>query len=203
VTLVQLDDLDSAALERVKDVAFLTLETSQGNHQAWVAVSGSPDKDVARRLRKGVGADPSASGACRVAGTVNFKRKYEPHFPTVALLSTFPGRIVNPEQLEHLLAPPEPVRVTPLRVSTSRSWPDYERCVRGAPMNNSKTGPDISRADFLWCMMSAQRGHAVEEIAARLMEISTKAHENGEQYARLTAENATAASERGRQRSRA
>src|ERR1035441_6847243 len=43
VTLVQLDDLDSAALDRVKGVAFLTLATSPGNHQAWVAITGAED----------------------------------------------------------------------------------------------------------------------------------------------------------------
>lgn len=38
VMLVQLDDLDAAAMERLKDVAFLTVCTSSGNHQAWLAV---------------------------------------------------------------------------------------------------------------------------------------------------------------------
>jgi hypothetical protein len=109
VALVQLDDLDS--LERVKDIAFLTLCTSAQNHQAWVTVRGTsmsstnPEwvKDLARRLRKGVGADASASGAVRLSGTVNYKRKYEPDFPTVSVVSTAPGRIVTPEQLEHCL----------------------------------------------------------------------------------------------------
>src|ERR1035438_19046 len=75
--LVQLDDLDGAALERLKDVAFLTLATSPGNHQAWVAVCGvapANARDLGRRLRKGTGADLSASGATRVAGTVNYKQ---------------------------------------------------------------------------------------------------------------------------------
>jgi hypothetical protein len=54
--LVQLDDLDATALERVRPVAFLTLQTSPGNHQAWVAVS-APPADFARRLRKGTNAD--------------------------------------------------------------------------------------------------------------------------------------------------
>jgi len=164
--LVQLDDLDQAALGRVGDAAFLTLQTSPGNHQAWIAVSG-PDnaadaKDFARRLRKGAGADPTASGATRVAGTTNYKRKYEPGFPTVAILAAAPGRVVTAAQLEALglVAPPEPVRqpsVLPLRVSRrheaaihARRWPDYQRCVENAPPNHGKTGPDISRADFAW-----------------------------------------------------
>ena len=208
--LVQLDDLDGAALERLKDVAFLTLATSPGNHQAWIAVSGvaPPDaRDLGRRLRKGTGADLSASGATRVAGTVNYKRKYEPQFPTVAVVSAMPGRMVTTQTLEQLrlLAGPEVVaRATPLRVSRSgeRNWPDYQRCVNGAPLNHGKSSPDISRADFFWCLMAAQRGWREEEIAARLMELSGKARENGEAYARLTAENATAACTR-QHRSRA
>jgi hypothetical protein len=207
VTLVQLDDLDAAALERVQGMAFLTLATSPGNHQAWVAISGLDDgKDFARRLRKGTGADLSASGATRIAGGLNYKRKYAPSFPTVSIVSMVPGRIVTPEQLDQLglLAAREPARpASPLRVSSSRSWPDYERCVQGAPMNHGKTGPDISRADYFFALMAAQRNHSIEDIAAKLMEVSAKAKENGEQYARLTAENAMAACERGRQRSRA
>src|SRR5580698_8311388 len=38
--LIQLDDLKAEGLEKLKDVAFLTLQTSPGNHQAWIAVSG-------------------------------------------------------------------------------------------------------------------------------------------------------------------
>jgi hypothetical protein len=208
VTLVQLDDLDAPALARVRDVAFLTICTSQANHQAWVAVSGLGDaKDFARRLRKGTGADASASGATRVG--VNYKRKYEPDFPTVRVLSAVPGRIVAAEQLEALglVAAPEPVRVasaTPIRVSRygRRSWPDYERCVVQGPLNHAGTGPDVSRADFFFCMLAAQRGWSPEEIAGRLMELSSKARENGEHYARRTAENAAAAIGKKPQRSR-
>jgi hypothetical protein len=43
----------------------------------------------------------------------------------------------------------------------------------------------------------------IEDVAARLIEFSGKAQEDGERYARLTAENATAVMARGRQRSRA
>jgi hypothetical protein len=59
VHFVQLDDLDEARLGGVRAAAFLTLQTSPGNHQAWVAVSDRTNtedaKDFARRLRKGVG----------------------------------------------------------------------------------------------------------------------------------------------------
>ena len=214
--LVQLDDLDQAGLSRVGEAAFLTLQTSPGNHQAWIAVSGLGDpadaKDFARRLRKGAGADPTASGATRVAGTTNYKRKYEPDFPAVAILAAAPGRVATPAQLEALglVASPEPTRqpsVLPLRVSCrheaairARQWPDYQRCLQHAPENHGKTGPDISRADFVWCMTALDWGWSIEETAARLMEVSSKARENGERYATLTAQNAAAAVERNAQR---
>ena len=69
VELVQLDDLSGTMLERLKSVAFLILATSAGNHQAWVAVPECTP-DWVRRLRQGSGADPSASGATRMAGMV-------------------------------------------------------------------------------------------------------------------------------------
>jgi hypothetical protein len=72
--------------------------------------AGEETKEFARRLRKGAGADPSASGATRVAGTANYKRKYEPDFPTVRIVDATPGRIVSQAELEQrgILAPVEP-----------------------------------------------------------------------------------------------
>src|SRR6201995_330609 len=61
VTFVQLDDLQHKRLAALAFAAFLTLETSPGSFQAWVAIAALPDKDFARRLRKGAGADPTAS----------------------------------------------------------------------------------------------------------------------------------------------
>lgn len=78
----------------------------------------------------------------------------------------------------------------------SGKWPSYLRCVQGAPPNRDQTGPDISRADFTWCMTAISWGHSIEETAAHLMEESAKARENGERYALLTAQNAAAAVER-------
>ncbi len=86
VTLIQLDDLPAAALDRVRPVAFLSLSTSPGNHQAWLAVRDAGDaSDLRRRVKKAAGADPSASGTVRVAGTRNLKWKYAPDFPLVAI----------------------------------------------------------------------------------------------------------------------
>jgi DNA invertase Pin-like site-specific DNA recombinase len=208
VVFVQLDDLAADQLERLRPASCLIINTSPGSHQAWIAVSGvdkAESKDFVRRVRKAVGdADMSASGATRIAGVENFKIKYAPDYPMVTIIHAAPGRVMTPERLQSigLLAEPEPVK-TPFRVSpfsSSASWPDYQKCVNGAPPNHAKDGPDISKADFFYAMLCAQRRHGVEAIAGRLMELSSKAKENGESYARITAENATAAAERGRQK---
>ena len=210
VLLIQLDDLDASALERRNHFAFLTLSTSPGNHQAWVALQDATG-DFARRLRKGAGADASASGATRVAGTMNFKRKYAPAFPTVSIIEAHPGRIVTKDQLEQsgLVAPPEPRKeapASPLRASgRSRArgvWPSYERCVANAPLNHGQTGPDISIADWEWCRTAYDWGWPVESIADRLMQVSSKARENGERYAERTATRAAASVDARQQRGR-
>ena len=85
VTFIQLDDLTPAMLSRLAPAVFLILQTSPGNFQAWIAMNGAEDKEFARRLRKGTGADATASGATRVAGSLNFKDKYAPNFPRVAI----------------------------------------------------------------------------------------------------------------------
>lgn len=206
VTFIQLDDLSTANLARLAPAVFLILETSPGNFQAWLALPGAEDKDFARRVRKGTGADPTASGATRVAGSFNFKDKYAPLFPRVAIRQANPGRLTSAAELERLglVAEPEAVRPLPAPrpqagTGGNRRWPSYARCVDGAPLNHAETGPDISKADFVWCMTAITWGWSTDETAARLMEESAKAQENGERYAGLTARNAAAAVERSRQ----
>jgi hypothetical protein len=207
VTFIQLDDLKATSLPALAPPVFLILETSPGNFQAWVAMPEGEDKDFARRLRKGTGADPTASGATRVAGSLNFKEKYAPNFPRVTIRQANLGRLAEAAELERLglvAAPraPEPVRNSPahLRPGTgNRKWPSYARCLEGAPLNHDETGRDISKADFVWCMTAITWGWTVAETAARLMEESTKAQENGDSYSELTARNAAAAVERRQQ----
>lgn len=90
------------------------------------------------------------------------------------------------------------------RSEGERTWPDYQRCVAGAPPAKEGTGPDRSLADFLWCMMAAQRGWSIEDTASKLLEVSAKAQERArlrdEGYALITAQNAAAAERRGRGR---
>jgi hypothetical protein len=199
----QLDDLDSVGIERISPVAFLILNTSPRNFQAWIAVrdeeAGRLDTDFARRLRKGAGADPSASGATRVAGTANFKGKYAPDFPTVAIVAAQPGKTVTRAALEAmgLVTPPESVKLPPRR-ETRRAgrWPSYQYCLDRAPLAHGQDKPDVSRADFTWCMTAIDWGWSVDDTAARLLEESAKARENGQRYALETAKNAGAAVDR-------
>lgn len=201
-TLLQLDDLDSTKLARVSSAAFLSLATSPGNYQAWIALSNPGDDDFGRRLRKGTGADPTASGATRVAGSLNFKPRYAPRFPRIGIASVNAGRTASPEELEamDLVAPREPQRQqhhAPSWNSTPmRRWPDYGRCLEGAPANHGGSGPDVSRADFTFALIAADWGWSIEDVATRLCEESVKAQENGPRYAMTTAVKAAEASAR-------
>jgi hypothetical protein len=205
VTFLQLDDLAADQLARLAPAVFLTLETSPGNYQAWLALPGREDKEFARRVRRGTGADATASGATRVAGSVNFKEKYAPNYPRVEIRDARRGAVTNPAELqmlglvaapeEHAPLPPARSRAVP---GSNRKWPSYSHALEGAPLDSEGRGPDRSRADFVWCMTAATWGFGVEETAERLMEESSKARTNGKAYAETTARNAAAAVARRR-----
>ncbi|MGH7174278.1 MAG: DNA-primase RepB domain-containing protein [Gemmataceae bacterium] len=206
-TLIQLDDLGEDAAAHLLPVSFLILRTSPGNYQAWVAVADG-DADFARQLRKAVGADLTASGATRMSGSLNFKAKYAPEFPRVETVYASLGKLVMRAELKALgmVAPPEKTIPAAIRSSRrrldARGWPSYERCVENAPPARGGGRPDISRADFTFCLLAIDWGWGLEETAARLMQESGKAQENGEAYALRTARAAAAAIERRRERSR-
>jgi RepB DNA-primase from phage plasmid len=206
VSFIQLDDLKDHQLPPLAPAVFLALETSPGNFQAWVALEAVPDKEFGRRLRKGAGADPTASGATRVAGSRNFKDKYAPDFPLVKIHAAQPARLTTTHELDQLglvaapevTAPgggPSPARARPGR--GSRKWPSYERCLEGAPPSQGSPGESRhSIADFTWCLIAADWGWEIEEIARRLLEESTKARDNGPSYAIKTATRAAEAAAR-------
>jgi hypothetical protein len=77
-----------------------------------------------------------------------------------------------------------------------RKWPRYEKCLANAPLTQDGDRPDVSRADFTWCVIAIDWGWSVEETATKLREESVKAREKGERYALETAKNAAAAVER-------
>jgi hypothetical protein len=154
---------------------------------------------------------PGSGRSCRchtrVAGSLNFKDKYAPNFPRVAIGSTSPGRTTTADELERLglVAAPDPVpnvRATaPIYHSDrNRAWPNYKKCLDAAPPRNDGKGPDTSRADFTWCMLAADWGWPVDAIAGRLLYESDDAKKKGQRYADQTAENGTIAAQKNRQR---
>ena len=179
----------------------------RASYQAWVAVAGG-DADFARRLRKGAGADLTASGATRVSSSLNFKERYAPAFPRVETVHASPGRVVTRAELEALgiMAPPEKPHTAAIPMSrhrpAARGWPSYQRCVENAPPARDGDRPDISRADFTFCLLAIDWGWSVEETATRLLQESSKAQENGKAYALRTAQNAAAAIARRGERQR-
>jgi hypothetical protein len=204
IAFLQLDDLAADRLPAIAPAVFLALETSPGNFQAWLALPGIENKEFARRVRRGTGADATASGATRIAGSLNFKDKYAPNFPRVQIHSAQPGRVTSPAKLERLglVAPPEefaPLHASPARSipGSNRKWPSYEMCLDRAPPSQGSPGQNRrSIADFTWCLIAADWGWTVEEIADRLLEESDKAQDNGHAYALQTATRAAEAATR-------
>jgi len=198
---LQLDDLNGEAVAAVRPVAFMTVATSPGNHQAWLAFSELIEAEFARRLRRGIGADLNASGATRLAGSLNFKSKYAPSFPRVSVVHASVGRLTTPSEVEglNLLAPASAHRHVPSRRQCAtrprgkKAWPSYARCLEGAPMNRDGRSRDVSVCDFTWCMIAIDWGRPINATAARLMDESTKAQAEGPRYARRTAERAAQA----------
>jgi hypothetical protein len=109
VRFIQLDDIAAGKLPALAAAMFLIIETSPGNHQAWLAMAGEHDREFARRIRRGAGADITASGATKIAGSLNFKDKYAPDFPRVRIREAQPGRMTSTAELERmgLVAPAE------------------------------------------------------------------------------------------------
>jgi len=150
------------------------------------------------RFQDRVGADPGASGATRVAGSRNFKDSYAPYFQRVEIAFSTAGRIVSKEELAHLGLIADPRQqasaaahstyselprgsegyFSPNRRPAVRKWPNYTRCVEGAPEARAGGRAAVSRADFTWCMIAIDWGWSIEETAARLMQQSPKAFES-------------------------
>jgi hypothetical protein len=219
--LVQLDDFTAEQAAKLAPLAFMTVCTSPNNFQIWLAVSDGPkesDKEAAKllrtRIRRGAGADHSATGATRIAGSLNFKTKYAPDFPLVEIAWAKPGSMTTMAVLEkaHLIAPEPPLPPAsvprsdlPARpAAAGRQWPNYQRALSGAPLKGDGSR-DRSLADFMFCKWAIERGWSIDETAEKLAEVSAKAQERirikaDAGYALLTARNAAAAIERERGR---
>lgn len=194
--LIQLDDLSAEGVQRVKAFAFAIIETSRGSFQAWFAVEDATE-DTARRLKAATKADVNASGAVRLCGTKNRKLEHAPDFPTVRLVESQLGRMTTTGELQKtkLLQETTTATTTPPRAPSaprfkSSTWPDYGRCLNDAPARNKGEGVDISRADWNFALIAADRGFSAQEIAGELMNVSEKAKKDGIKYAERTAQRA-------------
>lgn len=209
ITLLQLDDLKAHQLPAV---AFVALETSPSNYQAWLALPGRLDREFASRVRKGAGADTGASGATRIPGSINFKTDHAPEktgrpfYPRVTIKEARPGQITSAAELEQLglVAPQEHFTALPparFESATLRQWPDYQYNLDRAKPNKTGDGPDLSGVDFVWCMTAATWGFGVTDTAEMLLQVSEHARlpGNGRPYAERTAKNAAGYVERRRQ----
>ena len=181
--LAQLDDLNALQLDRVRSSAFLSVETSPQNFQAWLMIEGG-DAAFAKRLMKEIGSDSRANCSGRVAGSPNVKLKYAPDFPMVKIVAVQPGCKVAPGELESLglVAPPVVARAPMLsrfHSAGSRGWPDYDRCLRGAPPK-ADGSPDRSRADFMWSKWAIERNNSLDAVRIKLLEVSEKARQEWE-----------------------
>lgn len=200
--LIQLDDLNQTKAAKVRDYGFMVIETSPANYQVWLAVEDG-DSETARRLKRGIGADMGASGAVKLAGSLNFKLQYAPNYPRVRLVWTDSETpIVRLEVLEEsgLLAPKASIAEIPPAVlggPPPNAWPDYRRCLQNAPLSRDGEHVDCSRADYTWAKIALQRFRWVqrpEAVIPKLYALSAKAQEKGEAegmiYCRMTVNNA-------------
>lgn len=205
--LAQLDDLDWNRIQKIAPYAFLLVHTSPEKYQAWVAIVDGV-KETVRQLVKGIGADPRASGAVRLAGTGNYKHHYEPDFPIVDAFG-MKAVCMHSGQLKDLGLAPIPESSTwpkaPQRMARfnagPRKWPSYSQALTGASLKPDG-GRDRSQADFTWCMWAIDRGWSVDETVAELLCVSEKAQEQHRRkdigYCRLTAWKASLAVQRNR-----
>jgi hypothetical protein len=182
--ILQLDDLDVSKVEMLKRHTLLAIRTSAANYQVWIALTGAPEtkggqRAFALRLNRGVGADYHASRAGRIAGSVNYKPRHGPAFPTVEIVYLNNSHTVSCGDLESagLVAAPPPKPVPPSQHHSAPRglWPDYPLVLARAPMRKDGSGRDRSTADAFFCKLAAVRGHSPEAIAAELVRVSEKA----------------------------
>ncbi len=184
--LIQVDDLDEAAMLRLKPHAFFIEETSANNFQAWLAfrddISADQLKSIRKRLLAGTGGDTGASGSTRWVGAINLKPDRNRF--RVKLISAAAGWFTNPVALEDAgLLAQAIARVAP--ATTRRGFkakvPDYQRCLE-------QKGYDRSQADASFLAICKARGFSRDEAIDNLWAFSEKADECGELYVERTAD---------------
>ena len=176
--LIQVDDCDQESREFLEPLAFLTVETSPGSFQAWLAVDGVDLEQTRRRIflglaQRGMEGNGGSYGSLRWPGSINFKpeRRGPGGSPIVRVMTTQSGCRVTLEELASFSLLPElPAAAPSLPVFDPRQfagpqkWPDYGKCLA---VKRTRSEAD---AQFVW--IALQRGFSDSEIAAKLAEVS-------------------------------
>ncbi len=205
------DDLDSASLARMRAAGFepcVTIETSPGNHQAWLHHGRTLPREistpVARALADRFGGDPGAADwrhFGRLAGFENRKPKHQREdgsFPRVLLTECQPGLVyreaagfVASIEAAQQRAALESVRRMQALCRTTGSRPlksisDFH----GDPRYSG----DLSRADLAYAVYAIGRGVSPQEVrdVLAVRDLTKKGHPARiEDYLRRTVEKAT------------
>lgn len=197
---IQLDDINAAAVGLISEFSFLVIETSPGNYQAFVAISKLNNKlegeSIRRQLIKIVSADEGATGAVRLAGSLNVKEKHRTAdgiFPRVKLISVAHGRIFTASELiaagliEDLPIdlPPQISTKFNAKKSRLRRAPIYEMAV-GAVKPKQDGNIDRSAVDAHYAVVCLDWGFTIEETISLLRTNSPKAAERSDGYVEKT-----------------
>jgi hypothetical protein len=203
--MIQLDDLTEADVNLFKPFSFLSVETSPGNFQSWIALDAASAarryeirQQLLRKLAGLGGVDKSASGSLRFPGFRNFKNKHkDAGFPRVKVTAVDLGNRVSESTLAtaDLLLPP-PVLHPPVYEASSKFnhssrsptvFPSWEReCISLTPNG----AVDRSKADFRWCMIAFDWGWSEQAIMAELRRVSPLAAKASLRYVERTVRNA-------------
>lgn len=194
--IIQVDEASAEVMQMLTPVSFMTVETSDGNGQVWLALpEGLSDTEIADvkdrlfLLLKAKGANKGASGGLRWVGTHNFKperKRPDGSFPRVKLLDSKDGRTVTTYELQALglLAEPKPKvkpRPASIRPRATRA-PSYDYAMRSV---RRKANGDVDRSgvDVLFACTCLDWGLTETQTVALLNEHSSKAQERRDDYA--------------------
>jgi hypothetical protein len=212
VGLIQLDDISENVARILAAHACCITETSPRNFQAFLAFAGPPPKaeleHIRYRLITATKADKGASGAGRLAGSLNVKEKHrrpDGSFPRVQLASVKHDHLASIDELDAdgLLAdlpitPPLSQTQSILATSTPplsaasrpqrrrvRRAPSYEHCIGSV---RRKEGGEIDRSavDYLFAVTCLDWGFSLEQTVNLLRLHSPKANERSDDYADRT-----------------
>jgi len=200
VKLVQLDDLsqDIALEEKLRLLSLITLETSLGNYQDWIAIKDISEED--RKLLRSdlvdrTSADSAATGAVRLAGSYNFKPEYKDNYPVVKLVDYETSLTVSVEQLREkglLRTQDSPPCDSSFSFSANgeKRWCPHERCLAKAPFKKDGVTRDYSVADMNFAIINLANGFSRELVGAELEKVRSDKVMRNFMYVRLTLDRA-------------